>query len=137
MARKNLILSTIGVALLLFLSQVEGIVGDFRAEELLENGFSANLIFSALESDWMTLVLPILCAIPCTASLVEEIKSGFVKEYLPRTTIDYMPIDTFDIASKNRSIWAHLISLCLIVLIIAVLAIYKKTKYINSRKESK
>ena len=72
---------------MLFLSQIEGIIGAFRAEELLENGFSANLILSALSSDWMTLALPILCAIPCTASFVEEIKSGFIKEYLPRTTI--------------------------------------------------
>lgn len=72
---------------MLFLSQIEGIIGAFRAEELLENGFSANLILSALESDWMTLALPILCAIPCTASFVEEIKSGFIKEYLPRTTV--------------------------------------------------
>lgn len=56
-------------------------------EGLLENGFSATLILNALESNWMTLALPILCAIPCTASFVEEIKSGFIKEYLHRTTV--------------------------------------------------
>ena len=85
--RKNLILSIAGVALVLFLSQIDGILMAFRAEEPLVNGFSADMILAALSSDWMTLALPILAALPCTAAFVDEVKSGFSKEYLPRTTV--------------------------------------------------
>ncbi len=85
--KKSLILSIAGVVLVIFLSQIEGIVGAFRAEDLLQNGYSADLILTALSSDWMILALPILAALPCTAGFVDEVKSGFIKEYLPRTTV--------------------------------------------------
>jgi hypothetical protein len=31
--------------------------------------------------------LPILAALPYTASFIDDVKSGFIKEYLPRTTV--------------------------------------------------
>ena len=85
--KKTFILSAVGVVFVLFLSQMDGIVEAFRAEDLLQNGFSAEIILAGLSSDWMTLALPILAALPCTAAFVDEVKSGFVKEYLPRTTV--------------------------------------------------
>ena len=51
--KKGLILSIVGVVLVIFLSQIEGIVGAFRAEDLLQNGYSADLILTALSSDWI------------------------------------------------------------------------------------
>ena len=51
------------------------------------NGFHAQLILSALTSDDVTLVLPILCTLPFAAAFVDDIKSGFVKQYLPRCGI--------------------------------------------------
>ena len=35
----------------------------------------------------MALTLPILCVLPYTASFIGDVKSGFIKEYLPRTTV--------------------------------------------------
>lgn len=51
---------------------------------LLESGFHDKLLSEAAGSDAMTLALPILSALPCTASCIEDIESGFIKEYLPR-----------------------------------------------------
>lgn len=54
-------------------------------EGLLANGYHVTLLQSALTSDTMTLALPILSALPFTASYIDDIRSGFIKEYLPRT----------------------------------------------------
>jgi hypothetical protein len=58
---------------------------------LLANGFHAALIFKALSSDTVTLVLPILCTAALQPSFVDDMKSGFIKEYLPRTNIRNVP----------------------------------------------
>lgn len=76
-----------GIAVVILLTSVDAITNALRAEELLENGFHAALIFKALTSDNMSLALPILCALPFTASFVDDIKSGYIKEYLPRITV--------------------------------------------------
>ena len=81
----------IGIVLIIFLSSTESIIGAFRADALQANGFHATLVLSALSADGMTLALPILCTLPYTASFVDDLKSGFVKQYLPRTTVkDYI-----------------------------------------------
>lgn len=83
--------AVLGAALVLLLSSIERIIAGFRAPDLLSFGYHNDLIEQALAGDAMTLALPILAALPYTASLVEDIKSGFYKAYLPRTTIvDYL-----------------------------------------------
>lgn len=54
-------------------------------QSLLANGFHRTLLETALGSDTMALALPILSALPFTASYLDDIRSGFIKEYLPRT----------------------------------------------------
>ena len=81
------IISAAGTALILLLSSVQGILAGFRAEGLLACGFHSDLVMSALSSEAMALALPILAALPYTASFVDDVKSGFIKEYLPRTTV--------------------------------------------------
>ena len=76
-----------GVVSIIAFSSISGILGAFRSEKLIENGFHATLIFKALSSDAFTLALPILCTLPFTTSFVDDVKSGFIKEYLPRTNI--------------------------------------------------
>ena len=80
-------LALVGVVVIIAFSSISGILGAFRSEELIENGFHATLIFKALSSDAFTLALPILCTLPYTTSFVDDVKSGFIKEYLPRTNI--------------------------------------------------
>ena len=84
---RGFIISAAGTALILLLSSVQGILAGFRAEGLLACGYHSDLIMSALSSETMALALPILAALPYTASFVDDVKSGFIKEYLPRTTV--------------------------------------------------
>ncbi len=85
---RNFLLSAIGVVLVVFLSSTESIIEMFRMDAALKpNGFYALLVLGALSTNSMTLVLPIFCALPYTASFVDDIKSGFIKQYLHRTDI--------------------------------------------------
>ena len=87
MRNRSCSFAAIGATLALPLSCINYILAAFRSEELLPNGFHAALISTALSSDAVTLALPILCALPYTTSFVDDVKSGFIKEYLPRTTV--------------------------------------------------
>ena len=91
------LLSLAGAALIPLLSSVQGILAGFRSAELLSPGFHSDLIMSALSSEAMALALPILAALPYTASFIDDVKSGFIKEYLPRTTEPFYMVD------KSRS----------------------------------
>jgi hypothetical protein len=84
---KGFCLGVLGVVLIIFASSVQDIVIAFRAKELLSYGFHHTLLINALTSDAMTLVLPIFAALPFTSSFVDDVKSGFIKEYLPRISI--------------------------------------------------
>lgn len=84
---RGFIISTVGTALILLLSSVQGILAGFRSAELLSPGYHSDLIMGALSSEAMALALPILAALPYTASFIDDVKSGFIKEYLPRTTV--------------------------------------------------
>ena len=91
------LLSLTGAALIPLLSSVQGILAGFRSAELLSPGFHSDLIMGALSSEAMALALPILAALPYTASFIDDVKSGFIKEYLPRITEPFYMVD------KSRS----------------------------------
>ena len=94
---RGFIISAAGTALILLLSSVQGILAGFRSAELLSPGFHSDLIIGALSSEAMALALPILAALPYTASFIDDVKSGFIKEYLPRITEPFYMVD------KSRS----------------------------------
>lgn len=48
-------------------------------------GFHETALLAALSSDTVLLVVPILCALPYTASFVDDCKSGYIKYYLQRS----------------------------------------------------
>ncbi|MBQ3131702.1 MAG: hypothetical protein IJC24_03240 [Clostridia bacterium] len=83
---RGFLIGVLGTALVLLLSSVRGILAGFRSAELLSPGYHSDLIMGALSSEAMALALPILAALPYTASFIDDVKSGFIKEYLPRTT---------------------------------------------------
>lgn len=83
---KGMYIGILSTTVVLLLSTVQDVLLAFRSEELLQNGFHHTCIMNALKSDAMTLTLPIIAALPFTSSFIDDIKSGFVKEYLPRTT---------------------------------------------------
>ena len=84
---RGFLIGVLGTALVLLLSSVQGILAGFRSAELLSPGYHSDLIMGALSSEAMALALPILAALPYTASFIDDVKSGFIKEYLPRTTV--------------------------------------------------
>ena len=88
------LLSLAGAALIPLLSSVQGILAGFRSAELLSPGFHSDLIMGALSSEAMALALPILAALPYTASFIDDVKSGFIKEYLPRITEPFYMVAT-------------------------------------------
>lgn len=53
--------------------------------EGLQQGFTMQLFFSALQSDVVLLVLPILCALPFTPAFLDDYKSRYLRGYLPRS----------------------------------------------------
>lgn len=83
---KGMYIGILSATVVLLLSTVQDVLLAFRSEELLQNGFHHTCVMNALASDAMTLTLPIIAALPFTSSFIDDIKSGFVKEYLPRTT---------------------------------------------------
>ena len=84
---KNFVVGFVGTVITILLSSIDQIVDGFRLEELLGYGFHHYMILNALTSNAMTLVLPIVAALPFTASFLDDYKSGFIKEYLPRTNV--------------------------------------------------
>ncbi|MFA5676664.1 MAG: hypothetical protein WDA65_09135 [Christensenellales bacterium] len=84
---KGFLFGIIGMALVIILSSLDAFVMMSRRSLQLQNGYHAQLVMNALSSDWFTLALPILCALPFTAAFVDDIKSGYIKQYLHRTTL--------------------------------------------------
>jgi hypothetical protein len=82
---KGFLAGIIGMVLIIGLASIEDIVGIMRDDGLLPNGYHGQFILKALSSDWMTFVLPILCALPYTTVFVDDIKSGYIKQYLHRS----------------------------------------------------
>lgn len=78
--------AVLGFCVLLFLSGFEDILDAARSEELLASGFHGKLIYDALSSDTVLLALPILCTLPYGAAYIEDIKTGFIKLYIYRTS---------------------------------------------------
>lgn len=82
----RLILAGIAFCGLLFMAGFETILDAARSEDLLFNGFHGKLIYDALSSDTVLLAVPILCALPYSAAYIDDIKTGFVKLYISRTS---------------------------------------------------
>jgi hypothetical protein len=74
-----------GMTPVIALSSWENIIYLIRNPGSVLNGYHAQLVMDALSSDWVTLTLPIICALPFTTAFVDDIKSGFIKQYLHRS----------------------------------------------------
>ncbi len=56
----------------------------FKSYGQLDYGIHATAMLAALTSDTMLMALPVLAALPSTASFVEDFRSGYIKHCLPR-----------------------------------------------------
>jgi hypothetical protein len=77
-----------GMAAAIFFGSFESILPFLQGfMEVLPAGFHEQMILTALSSDIMMFCVPILAALPYTAAFIEEYKSGYLKEYLPRSGV--------------------------------------------------
>lgn len=84
---KVFLIGTIGIAVAAFLGVFDQVLSVYQgtyAETGLEQGFVIQLVFSALSSKTVLLVLPILSAIPFTTAFLDDYKTRFFRQYLPR-----------------------------------------------------
>lgn len=82
LSAKGFLFGIAGMVLMLAVASISAISS---IQGVLSNGFHAQLMLAALKSDDVTLVLPILCTLPFATAFVDDIKSGFIKQYLPRS----------------------------------------------------
>lgn len=71
------------MAAVMIVAGMQSLAGGDPAK-LLPYGTHITMIMSAIKSDMVTFAAPIICTLPYAASYVDDLKSGFIKEYLPR-----------------------------------------------------
>ena len=84
------LVSAAGVVAVIFLSSAQQLIMLARVKGALQLqfGYHALLVQTGLTSNIMFFALPVLCALPYTASIVDDLKSGFIKQLLPKTTVN-------------------------------------------------
>ncbi len=83
---KGFIMGVAALVAVVLLAGMKSVIEAMRSTAPLEYGFHAGFILDSLKSDAFTLALPILCALPLTTAFVDDIKSGFIKQFLSRTS---------------------------------------------------
>ena len=86
MSTKIFLIAVLGMAGVVIISAFNDIIYAARAEELLPAGSCAEMMIRAMSGNAVLLALPLIAALPYTTSFTDDIKSGFVKFYLIRTT---------------------------------------------------
>jgi len=84
---KGFLFGIAGMVLMITIASLNSIVAQLTNGGTLTNGYHGKLILDALTSQDVTLALPILCTLPYASAFVEDIKSGFIKQYLPRAKV--------------------------------------------------
>jgi len=84
---RSFVLALLGMALCVLFGALNEMLSVFKMERpTVLYGFHEDLFQTALRSDIILLVVPLLAAIPFAAAFVEDVKSGYLKQCLPRTT---------------------------------------------------
>ena len=86
---RSFLLAALGMALCLAIGGFQDLYRLFRMDwpEALF-GYHEELFLRCLEGELVLFAVPILSAVPYTAAFVEDVKSGYLKPYLTRTTVD-------------------------------------------------
>lgn len=80
------LLTVLAAVLVLVIGVFADLLSAFQSDALLDGSFHFTVLQKAIQSDAFTFALPILSTLPFSAAFLDELKSGFIKEYLPRTT---------------------------------------------------
>ena len=74
-----------GMAVAVVIGAFGSFMGIGKAGVTMPVGFHETTLLGALSSDTVLLVVPVLGALPFTASFVDDCKSGYIKSYLQRS----------------------------------------------------
>ena len=77
-----------GMVLCLMIGSFSEALSIFRMERVqVMYGYHRELLLNALSSDIILFAVPILAAIPYTTAFTDDVKSGYLKPYLTRTSV--------------------------------------------------
>src|SRR5260370_14186171 len=85
---RGFLIGVLGMVVVIALSSVENLFTTFSYGPQLTADYHTQLVLMALLSDGVALAVPILCSLPFTPAFVDDIQSGFIKQFLPRTGIN-------------------------------------------------
>lgn len=74
------------IAAAIFLSSMDSFLEALRSDTQLTFGFHASFILDALKADTIIICIPIVCSLPFAGSYVDDVKTGFLKLYVYRTS---------------------------------------------------
>jgi ABC-type transport system involved in multi-copper enzyme maturation permease subunit len=84
---KGFIFGCLGIFFIITFASIEDFLSEIiRHPHPPEPGFHLQIIINALKSEAFLMSFPIICALPYTTAFVDDIKNGFIKQYLSRTT---------------------------------------------------
>lgn len=86
LASRRFLLAVCGTIAAVTAGGFDALLGTLGSPGVLEYGFHDTLLLTGISSDAMYLALPVLCTLPYASSFLEEVRSGFIKELLLRTT---------------------------------------------------
>ena len=85
---RSFLIAFLGMALCLCIGAFSDALSVFRMEErAVQYGYHRELLLNALGSDIILFAVPILAAIPYTTAFTDDVKSGYLKPYLTRTSV--------------------------------------------------
>ncbi|BBF45402.1 hypothetical protein lbkm_4169 [Lachnospiraceae bacterium KM106-2] len=87
LSSSKFILAVIVCVVTLIIASANDLYVVFTSKEDIKHGIHGTIALSAIRSDLIVLILPVLCAIPYATRFVEDIKSHFVIQYLPRAGV--------------------------------------------------
>ncbi|QBD80962.1 hypothetical protein EPA93_35340 [Ktedonosporobacter rubrisoli] len=81
-------IGALALAVVIILACTENLYKMFANGPQLPPGYHVGIITNALSSDMVTFATPIICALPFTPAFVDDMQSGFIKQFLPRCGIN-------------------------------------------------
>lgn len=84
---KGLLIGALSMATVTVLSCFDKVFPVFSKGAYLPNGYHTQIVLDALHSEMVMFVVPIISALPFTPAFMDDIRSGFIKQFLPRSGI--------------------------------------------------
>lgn len=84
---RGFLAGVLGLVVVIVLSSVESLFTAFSNGLPLPDGYHAQFVMNALPTNAVVFAVPIICALPFTPVFVDDMQSGFIKQFLPRTSV--------------------------------------------------